>query len=345
MANIIRVLIVDDSAVVRKVLSEIINREPDMEVVATAPDPYSARDKLVLLKPDVMTLDIEMPRMDGISFLRRVMHYFPVPTIIVSSVTSAGCAVSMKALELGAVNVIPKPNDAFSVHSIEEVLIDSIRSAAKVKLNNIISKERSETVKGLREDTQIVTTNKIIAIGASTGGTEAIKDVLCKLPIDTPAILIVQHMPAAFTAAFADRLNALSKITVKEAKDGDSVLPGIALLAPGDFHMVVKREGGRYIVRLKKGPFVWHQRPAVDVLFHSVAENAGLNSVGILLTGMGKDGASGMLAMRRNGAKTIAQSEESCVVFGMPKAAIDVQAVEYVEHLSNIPDRLLSLFK
>jgi two-component system chemotaxis response regulator CheB len=339
----IRVLIVDDSAVVRKVLSQIVNNEIDMEVVGTAPNPYLARDKLVQLKPDVMTLDIEMPKMDGLTFLKKVMHYFPIPTIIVSSVTKQGCETSMKALELGAVNVIPKPSEAYSIESIEKILIDSIRSASFARIRTaakpqIVSKEESD-IKLLNFNT----TNKIIAIGASTGGTEAIKEVLTRLPANSPGIVMVQHMPPVFTAAYAERLNNICKIRVKEAKDGDPVLPGIALLAPGDFHMLLRRDGTRYIVRIKTGPQVWHQRPAVDVLFKSVAENAGKNALGVLLTGMGKDGAQGMLMMKEAGSVNIVQDEKSSVVFGMPKAAIEIGAADYIENLFDIPAKVINL--
>ncbi len=338
----IKVLIVDDSAVVRRVLSQIVNNEEDMEVVGTAPNPYLARDKLVQLTPDVMTLDIEMPRMDGLTFLKKVMLYFPVPTIIVSSVTKQGCETSMKALEIGAVNVIPKPSEAYSIESIEKKLVEAIRSASYAR----IQRTKPEIPVPIQSDTRpisILTTNKIIAIGASTGGTEAIKEVLTRMPANSPGIVMVQHMPPVFTTAFAERLNSICKIEVKEAKDGDAVLPGTALLAPGDNHMVLRREGARYFVRIKTGPQVWHQRPAVDVLFKSVAEFAGKNALGVLLTGMGRDGAQGMQLMKDSGSVNIAQDEKSSVVFGMPKSAIDMGVVDYVENLFDIPDRLINL--
>lgn len=340
----IKVLIVDDSAVVRRVLTQIINNEADMEVVGTAPNPFLARDKLVQLTPDVMTLDIEMPRMDGLTFLKKLMHYFPVPTIIVSSVTRTGCETSMKALEIGAVSVIPKPSEAYSIESIERKLVEAIRSASYAK----IKKNAVESIKTTQADIKpisITTTNKIIAIGASTGGTEAIKEVLVRLPANTPGIVMVQHMPPVFTTAFAERLNNLCKMQVKEAKDGDVVLPGVALLAPGDYHMVLRREGARYFVRIKEGPQVWHQRPAVDVLFKSVSEFAGKNALGVLLTGMGRDGAQGMQLMKNNGAINIAQDEKSCVVYGMPKSAVELGVVDYVENLFDIPDKIINLIK
>ncbi|MCB5249758.1 MAG: chemotaxis response regulator protein-glutamate methylesterase [Candidatus Cloacimonadales bacterium] len=340
--NKTKVLVVDDSAVIRQVLTKIVNNEADMTVVGTAPNPYIARDKLILLKPDVMTLDIEMPRMDGLTFLKKVMRHFPIPTIIVSSVTKEGCKTSMKALEIGAVNVIPKPSEAYSIDSIEKELIKAIRAAAHAKVNKRKIDVAVEEKKSL-QPISIATTNKIIAIGASTGGTEALKDVLIKLPANSPGIVMVQHMPPVFTAAFAERLNDLCKIEVREAKDGDVVYPGLALLAPGGLHMVLRREGARYFVRVKDGPQVWHQRPAVDVLFKSVSQFAGPNALGIILTGMGKDGAQGMELMKQTGAINIAQDEKSSVVFGMPKAAIETGSVDYVENLYDIPERVIDI--
>ncbi|MDD4156445.1 MAG: chemotaxis response regulator protein-glutamate methylesterase [Candidatus Cloacimonetes bacterium] len=335
----IRVLIVDDSAVVRKTLSNIINNEPNMEVVGTAPDPYVARDKLISLKPDVMTLDIEMPRMDGMTFLKKVMHYFPIPIVIVSSVTKQGCKVSMKALELGAISVVPKPSEAYSIESIERNLIDAVKSASFA----IIKKIEPSNQKKQTPLIQIKTTNKIIAIGASTGGTEALKEIITNLPLNIPGLVVVQHMPPGFTLAFAERLNLLSKIEVKEAKDGDAVLPGSCLIAPGDYHLLLRRIGARYIVKLKKGPQVWHQRPAVDVLFKSVSEYAGENAIGVILTGMGKDGAEGMRLMKNKGSINIAQDEETCVVYGMPKAAVDTGAVDYIVPINNIANEIIEI--
>ncbi|MCD4829047.1 MAG: chemotaxis response regulator protein-glutamate methylesterase [Candidatus Cloacimonetes bacterium] len=332
----IRVIIVDDSAVVRQTLSKLISAEPDMEVVATAPDPFVARDKIVQLKPDVMTLDIEMPRMDGITFLSKVMHYFPIPTLIISSVTKKGCRTSMKALELGAMNVIPKPSEAYSIESIEPVLLHSIRSAARANIRQLGPRTPDKPPRRIH----ITTTNKILAIGASTGGTEALKNVMVRLPSNTPGTVIVQHMPPVFTAAYAERLNGICDMEVREAKDGDALRPGIALLAPGDFHMVLRRDGARYFVRVKKGPRIQHQRPAVDVLFKSVAEFASRNAVGVVLTGMGKDGAEGLKLMHDAKAHTICQDEATSVVWGMPKAAIDVGAADYVEPLDKVADRI-----
>ena len=345
----IKVLIVDDSAVVRKVLSQLVEHEPDMEVVGTAQDPYVARDKLVSLKPDVMTLDIEMPRMDGLTFLKKVMAHFPVPTIIVSSVTKQGCETSLRALEIGAVSVVPKPSEAYSIESIEGQLLHAIRSAATVRMSSTKPQPMPKANDGTPTQptktiiSSITTTNKIIAIGSSTGGTEALKDVIYKFPPNTPGTVVVQHMPAGFTAAFAQRLNQSAQMEVREARDGDSVTPGLVLIAPGDFHMVLRRDGARYLVRLKRGPQVWYQRPAVDVLFKSVAEFAGANAVGCILTGMGKDGAAGVRLMKDAGSINVAQDEKTSVVYGMPKAAFETGAIDYVEPLNHIADRIIEI--
>ena len=338
----IRVLVVDDSAVVRKVFSEELSHEKDIEVVATAPDPYVARDKIVALRPDVVTLDIEMPRMDGITFLRKLMKYYPLPVIIVSSLTPAGGSLALEAMEIGAVDVICKPGVAYSVGDMSAQLAEKIRAAAQVNMAQkvrMLGVVRSEAPRLSLSKT----TNKIIAIGASTGGTEALKDVLTQFPANTPGIMIVQHMPANFTTSFAERLNSLCQIRVKEAEDGDSVLPGTALLAPGNFHMVMRRSGARYYVNVKSGPLVCYQRPAVDVLFNSVAAYGGANAIGVILTGMGKDGAQGMLKMKEAGAQTIAQDEKSCVVFGMPKEAIAAGGVDRVVSLRDIPAEVLKM--
>lgn len=341
--NKIRVLVVDDSAVVRKVFSEELSYEKDIQVVATAPDPYVARDKIVALKPDVVTLDIEMPRMDGLTFLRKLMKYFPLPVIIVSSLTKEGGSLALEAMEIGAVDVISKPGEAYSVGDMSAQLAEKIRAAAWVDMA-----QRARLAATMASTPQAKlslskTTNKIIAIGASTGGTEALKDVLVQLPPNTPGIMIVQHMPAKFTTSFAERLNSLCQVRVKEAEDGDSVVPGTALLAPGNFHMVMRRSGARYYVNVKSGPMVCYQRPAVDVLFNSVAAYGGANAVGVILTGMGKDGAQGMLKMKEAGARTIAQDEASCVVFGMPKEAIETGGVDKVVSLKNIPAEILKM--
>lgn len=339
----IRVLVVDDSAVVRKVFSEELSYEKDIEVVATAPDPYVARDKIVALKPDVVTLDIEMPRMDGITFLRKLMKYFPLPVIIVSSLTPAGGSLALEAMEIGAVDVICKPGEAYSVGDMSAQLAEKIRAAAHVNMAQRAQYRANLPAANAPKLSLTKTTNKIIAIGASTGGTEALKEVLTQFPPNSPGIMIVQHMPANFTTSFAERLNSLCQIRVKEAQDGDSVVPGTALLAPGNFHMVMRRSGARYYVNIKSGPLVCYQRPAVDVLFNSVAAYGGANAVGVILTGMGKDGAQGMLKMKEAGAQTIAQDEKSCVVFGMPKEAIAAGGVDKIASLQDIPREVMKM--
>jgi two-component system, chemotaxis family, protein-glutamate methylesterase/glutaminase len=327
----IKVLVVDDSAVVRKIISEELSREPDIEVVGTAPDPYVARDKIVQLKPDVVTLDVEMPRMDGLTFLKKLMHYYPLPVIIVSSLTPRASRIAMEALEHGAVEVLCKPGNGSSISDMGIELKEKIRAAARTNLGRVVARTSSSNPPLPRVSASLSgTAQKLIAMGASTGGTEALKKILMGMPSNSPAIVIVQHMPPQFTTTFAQRLNQLCHIEVREAKDGDSVLQGQALVAPGNFHMLLRRSGTNYYVTVKDGPRVHHQRPAVDVLFNSVARYAGSNAVGALLTGMGADGARGLLQMKEAGAKTIAQNEESCVVFGMPKEAIKLGAVDKV---------------
>jgi two-component system chemotaxis response regulator CheB len=339
----IKVLIVDDSAIVRKIFSEELSKYSDIEVVGVAPDPYVARDKIVNLKPDVITLDIEMPRMDGLTFLKKLMNYYPVPTIIVSSLTPRGGKLTLEAMDIGAVDVIGKPGTAYSVGDMSAQLVDKIRAASRVTMtkreaSSDVNATDNEPMKALTQ-----TTNKIIAIGASTGGTEALKKVLVKMPPNSPGIIIVQHMPANFTKAFAGRLNDLCQISVKEAEDNDSVIPGTALLAPGNFHMILRRSGARYYVEIKTGPMVHHQRPAVDVLFKSTAQYAGANAIGVILTGMGSDGAEGLLEMKKRGAGTIAQDEKSCIVFGMPKEAIKLGAADKVVSLEMIPSEIIKM--
>ncbi|MCF8061986.1 MAG: chemotaxis response regulator protein-glutamate methylesterase [Deltaproteobacteria bacterium] len=346
MKKSISVLVVDDSAIVRKVLSEELSRVRGIDVVGTAPDPYVARDKIVRLKPDVITLDIEMPRMDGLTFLKKLMKYYPLPVIIVSSLTKKGGKLAMEALSLGALEVISKPSASYSVGDMSVQLADKIRAVANVDMKEKVvirpdqapSPENTETVKALS-----ATTNKIFAIGASTGGTEAIKSVLLGMPPNSPGIIVVQHMPAKFTTSFAERLDSLCAIRVKEAEDGDSVVNGQALIAPGNYHMLLRRSGARYYVQIKNGPMVHHQRPSVDVLFKSVADYAGANAVGIILTGMGADGADGLLQMRLAGARTIAQDERTCVVFGMPKEAIKREAAEMVVGLPDVSGAALRM--
>ncbi len=343
----IKVLIVDDSAIVRKIFTQELSKYPDIEVVGTAPDPYVARDKIVKLKPDVITLDIEMPRMDGITFLRKLMKYYPIPTIVVSSLTRKNSEMALEALEAGAVEVLAKPGGSYSVGDMSIQLAEKIRAASRIKAlpSQMTSKLKTPNKKGISTLALKKTTHKIIAMGASTGGTEALKVILTQMPANSPGIVIVQHMPPKFTESFAERLNSLCNIEVREAKNGDGVIPGVALIAPGNFHMVLKRSGARYYVEIKDGPLVCYQRPSVDVLFHSVARYAGKNAIGVIMTGMGKDGARGLLEMRKAGARTIAQDEDTCVVFGMPKEAIKLGAVEFVVPLTEIPKTIFKLLK
>jgi two-component system chemotaxis response regulator CheB len=339
MSMSIKVLVVDDSAVVRKIFSTELARDPEIEVVGTAPDPFIARDKIVALHPDVLTLDVEMPRMDGITFLRRLMKHHPLPTVVVSSLTVKGGELAMEALDAGAVDIICKPGASYSVGDMSVELIEKIKAAAQVKLakKNEISGESGKPEKLALSKT----TNKVIAIGASTGGTQALQAVLATLPANTPGIMIVQHMPENFTRSFAQRLNEICEMEIVEAKDGDSVVPGRVLIAPGNYHMMLNRSGANYFARVTKGPLVNRHRPSVEVLFKSVAKYAGANAVGVILTGMGADGADGILEMKQNGAYTIAQDETSCVVFGMPKEAIKRGGIDKVEPLDRIPADIL----
>ena len=340
--NKIRVLIVDDSAIVRKIFSEELSKYPDIEIIGTAPDPYVARDKIVSLKPDVITLDIEMPRMDGITFLKKLMRYYPLPTIVVSSLTTKGGKLTLEAIDSGAVDVIAKPGAAYTVGDMSAQLVEKIRAAARAK---IVRKEERATDSALQQPMKALaqTSNKVIAVGASTGGTEALKALLVQMPPNSPGMVIVQHMPAHFTTAFAERLNGICQISVKEAKDGDRLSNGLALIAPGNFHMLLRRSGAVYYVEVKTGPMVHHQRPAVDVLFKSTAQYAGANAIGVILTGMGADGAAGLLEMKKAGAGTVAQDENSCVVFGMPKEAIKMGAVDKVLPLDQIAAQIIRM--
>lgn len=343
----IRVLVVDDSAVVRKVFTEELSREKGIEVVGTAPDPYVARDKIVQLKPDVVTLDIEMPRMNGITFLKKLIRYYPLPVIIVSSLTAKGSELALEALSSGALEVISKPTGSYSVGEMSLQLADKIRAVARVKVvQRPLGKApdrrtKNESTPGARVFP--TTADKVVAIGASTGGTEALKTVLSQMPANAPGILVVQHMPAKFTTSFSERLDSLCSMQVKEAEDGDRVMNGTVLVAPGNYHMLLKRSGARYYVRVKQGPLVHHQRPSVDVLFKSVAQYAGRNSLGIILTGMGNDGAEGLLMMRNAGAATLAQDKETSVVFGMPKEAIKRGAAEKGTPLQDITETALRM--
>lgn len=343
--NKIKVLVVDDSAMVRKILSIELSKSEEIVVVDTAIDPYFARDKIVNLKPDVVLLDIEMPRMDGLTFLRKLLKYYPIRVIIVSSIAEKGGEVALKALEYGALEVVAKPSVSYSVTDMIEQLKEKIIAVSKIPDWKIGIKENKNKINNsvkVNKSSLIKTTNKVIAIGASTGGTEALKEILQKFPINSPPIIIVQHMPAHFTKSFAKRLNGLCEIEVKEAENMEILSPGKALIAPGNMHMELNRSGAVYYVKLNQGPTVYHQRPSVEILFNSVAKYAGKNAIGVILTGMGKDGASGLLHMKSEGAYTIAQDEKSCVVFGMPKEAIEMGAVSKVVSLNYIVDNILS---
>jgi two-component system chemotaxis response regulator CheB len=342
----IRVLIVDDSALMRQVLTELLAHDREIEVIGTAPDPYVARQKIKALNPDVLTLDVEMPRMDGLTFLEKLMAGRPMPVVMVSSLTEAGCQTTMRALELGAVDFFTKPK-IDQRHGMEEQaqdLIFKVKAAAQAKVRGRASPARpaGPSQPLMRASAMIKTTDTIIAIGASTGGTEALRELLEVLPPNTPPIIVTQHMPEKFTKTFADRLNTLCQLTVKEAEDGDSVLTGQVLIAPGNYHMTLTRSGARYSVKLNQDAPVNRHRPSVDVMFHSVAQYAGGNSLGVILTGMGGDGAAGMLEMKKAGAFTIAQDEASCVVFGMPKEAIKLGGVDKILPLSQIPAGVLA---
>jgi two-component system, chemotaxis family, protein-glutamate methylesterase/glutaminase len=335
-----RVLIVDDSALVCRILSECLSGQPDIEVVGTAADPYIARDKIVELDPDVLTLDIEMPRMDGLTFLRKLMQHRPMPVIVISSLAQASCDAALRALEEGAVEALGKPSGPYSVGDLKKTLADRIRAAAKARVR--VPAARAEVPCPAERATALLST-AVIAIGASTGGTEAIREVLERLPSNIPGTVITQHIPAGFSKAFSDRLNHLCSMEVKEAVDGDELYPGRVLVAPGGLHTMLRRVGSGYRVAVKDGPRVCYQRPSVDVLFRSVAEEAGPNAVAALLTGMGSDGASGLLQIRQAGGATIAQDEESCVVFGMPREAIRMDAAEQVLPLQQVASNILRL--
>jgi two-component system, chemotaxis family, protein-glutamate methylesterase/glutaminase len=334
----VKVLIVDDSAVVRQLLSRDLSRDPQIHVVGTAPDPYVARDKIVELNPDVLTLDVEMPRMDGITFLRKLMQYHPMSVLVLSSLTATGTRTAIDALAAGAIEVLCKPGGSFSVESMTAELARLVKLAAKVKPPvQTVSKTAPTRAQAPRAPLSMSeTTNKIIALGASTGGVQALTTVLTAFPPNAPGTVVVQHMPPKFTASFAARLDESCQVHVKEAEHGDTVAPGLVLVAPGGKHMVLRRSGSIYQVELNEGPEAHHQRPSVDVLFDSVADYAGANAVGAILTGMGADGASGLLKMRQAGGRTLAQDEASCIVFGMPMEAIKIGAAERVVALDNV---------
>ena len=342
MAARLKVLIVDDSALMRQLLTQILNSDPELEVVGTASDPFAARDKIKALSPDVLTLDIEMPRMDGLTFLEKLMRGHPMPVVMISSLTDKGADTTLRALSLGAVDFISKPKLDVSNGTVDqaEEIVAKVKAAAKVRVRT--PGTAAPIPAALNGKTyQFSATHKVVAIGASTGGTEALKDLLSPLPADFPGIVIVQHMPEAFTRQFAQRLDSLCKVRVKEAQDGDRILPGHALLAPGGHHMTVVRQGMEYAVHVYRGERVNRHLPSVDVLFSSCARAMGKNAFGVILTGMGADGAKGMLEMRQAGAFNIAQDESTSVVFGMPREAILLEAVDQVLPLDQIPRALL----
>jgi len=346
----IRVLVIDDSALIRSVMKEIIDRETDMECVGAAPDPLVAREMIKSLNPDVLTLDVEMPKMDGIDFLERLMRLRPMPVLMVSTLTERGSDITFRALALGAVDFVSKPKmdiaRGMSEFAIE--ITDKIRAAAQAHVRKSSAASAMTIQEKFSADAilpsvagRFSSTEKLIIIGASTGGTEAIKEVLTRFPADMPGILVTQHMPENFTKSFADRLNSLCKISVKEAEHNERILPGHAYIAPGHSHLLLKRSGANYMTELNQGTPVNRHRPSVDVLFRSAANVAGANALGIILTGMGKDGAQGLLEMRQAGSHTIAQDEASCVVFGMPKEAIALGGACEVLPLQNVARRTL----
>lgn len=357
----IKVLIVDDSAMIRQMLTVLLSNDPEIEVVGTASDPIFAQEKIARLRPDVITLDVEMPRMDGLSFLERLMSTNPMPVVMVSSLTERGCETALRAMELGAVDIVTKPRLDIreKLPEIVEDIVEKVKAAAQSRVrpgrSSVLSppkKNNADAILKLAETRQdsdrlsmIKTTEQVIAVGASTGGTEALAEFLSVMPADSPGIVIVQHMPEKFTTAFARRLDSMCRIGVSEAKDGDRVLAGHALIAPGSFHMLLKRSGARYLVEVKDGPPVNRHKPSVDVLFRSVAKYAGGNAIGVIMTGMGDDGARGMKEMKNAGAFNIAQDEASCVVFGMPKEAIAMGGVDIVSNIRDIHKVILNKLK
>lgn len=358
----IKVLIVDDSMLVRKALGRILSSDPDIEVVGTAEDPYVAREQIKALNPDVITLDIAMPRMDGITFLRNLMRLNPMPVVMVSSLTDHGAVETLDALELGAVDYVTKPSsgDAEELSRYRDELLHKVKSAARVNLSNLglhAKQPVQSNTKSVAAPAAVALTNpaeimkraklknKLIAIGASTGGTEAIRAVIEQLPQGLPPIVISQHIPESFSAPFANRLNHHSAIEVKQAEDGDLILPGYAYLAPGDDHLIISRENGHLRCRLSKSAPVNRHRPSVDVMFDSVAKTMGNNAIGIILTGMGNDGAQGLKNMLDSGARTIAQDEKSSVVWGMPGEAVKLGAAQHILSLDRIPAKILDLLE
>ena len=347
----IRVLVVDDSAIVRKVISDILSAEPDIEVVGTAPDPYVARDKILALKPDVLTLDIEMPRMDGLTFLDRIMRFHPLPVIIISSLTQSSTSAALEALARGAVDVLAKPGGPYSVGDLRHDLPQRIRAAARARLRQPAAAAPPAAVPATGPKVNAAPSNlpvstaipsRLIAIGASTGGTQAIEQILVALPRNTPPIVITQHIPAGFSTAFAERLNRVCAIDVQEARGGEVLRAGLALIAPGNYHLIVERNSaGGWRTRLDEGPKVCYQRPSVDVMFQSVSTVAAPCTLAVLLTGMGSDGAEGMATLRKAGAATIAQNEATCVVFGMPREAIRLGGAQHILPIQEIAQFLI----
>ncbi|PFH27588.1 MULTISPECIES: protein-glutamate methylesterase/protein-glutamine glutaminase [Burkholderia] len=345
----IKVLCVDDSALIRSLMTEIINSQPDMSVCATAPDPLVARELIKQHNPDVLTLDVEMPRMDGLDFLEKLMRLRPMPVVMVSSLTERGSEITLRALELGAVDFVTKPRVGIRDGMLDyaEKLADKIRAASRARVRQAPQPQAAARATGGQPaapmiNNPLVSTEKLIIIGASTGGTEAIREVLTPLPPDAPAVLIAQHMPPGFTKSFAQRLNGLCRIAVKEAEHGERVLPGHAYIAPGHAHLLLARSGANYIAQLSEAPPVNRHRPSVDVLFRSAAQHAGKNAIGVILTGMGRDGAAGLLDMKRAGAHTFAQDEASCIVFGMPREAIALGGAEEVAPLAEMSRRVMA---
>lgn len=337
----IKVLVVDDSATARAILSEILQSDIGIQSIDTAPDAYIARDKIVKNRPDVVCLDVEMPRMDGITFLKKLMLHMPIPVVMVSSLTQRGAQTTLDALEAGAVDFIAKPHSNIynSSNKIEEELLQKVKNAANAQ---VFKHFKKQTNKQLQYNNALSeTTQKLIAVGSSTGGVEALKEFLPQFPRNTPGILIVQHMPSDFTKQFAERLDSICEMDVREAKDGDTVNIGEVLLAPGDKHMVLRRSGHRYFVQLGGGQKISGHRPSVDVMFNSVSKIAGANAIGVILTGMGSDGAKGLLNMRKSGAMTFGQDKRSCVVYGMPKVAEEIGAVVKQNSIRALPEEIL----
>jgi two-component system chemotaxis response regulator CheB len=342
----IKVLVIDDSALIRSILTEIINSQRDMVVVGAAPDPLIAREMIKQLNPDVLTLDVEMPKMDGLDFLEKLMRLRPMPVVMVSTLTERGSEITMRALELGATDFVTKPKMSISdgMREYTDVIADKIRAASQARISSLSrhTKPRDGAPPPIQLRNPLISSEKLLIVGASTGGTEAIKSFLLQMPSDCPGILITQHMPAGFTKSFANRLNSLCQISVQEAAGGERVLPGHAYIAPGDKHLLLVRSGANYVTQLSDAPPVNRHKPSVDVLFDSAATNAGKNAIGVILTGMGKDGAVGMKQMKDAGAYNFAQNEESCVVYGMPKEAVAHGGVDEVAHLNDLPTLVLN---